>query len=96
MNDKIRELSERFNEKIQQLKDDQSGRGHLTKEARAFFDDLKIKSAEKQAIYDKVNAINAELLELENKKQKAEKKLHPKYNKLDILDKGIAEIEKRL
>jgi hypothetical protein len=37
-----------------------------------------------------VNAINVEIDALETKKTKAEKKLHPKYNKLDTLAKGIA------
>ncbi len=43
-----------------------------------------------------MNKINKVLEDCEAKKQKAEKKVHPKYNKIDMLNKGIAEIEKRL
>ena len=56
---------------------------------KGLFDELKSKNSEKQAIYDKVNALNSELNDLETKKAKAEKKLHPKYNKLDQLNKGL-------
>ena len=34
LNDKIRELSEKFTEKVQNLKDDQSGKGIMSKELR--------------------------------------------------------------
>ena len=40
LNDKIRELGERFNEKVQLLKADQSGKGVMTKELRQLFNDL--------------------------------------------------------
>jgi len=51
---------------------------------------FQTKNSEKKRVYDEVNNFNNQILDLENKKAKAEKKLHPKYNKLDNLLKGIA------
>ena len=58
------------------------------------FSDLGVESAKKKAVYEEVNAISKEITELESKKEKLEKKLHPKYNKLDLLEKGIKDIER--
>ncbi len=69
-------------------------RGTQSGETKSTFDDLKEKSDKKRAIYDVVNAINKELENLEARKTKAEKKLHPIYNKLDTLNKGIAKLER--
>ena len=50
---------------------------------------MKTHSDEKKRIYDIVNGINKEIGDLEEKKTKLEKNLHPKFNKLDTLQKGI-------
>jgi hypothetical protein len=36
-----------------------------------------------------MEALNTQITDAEAKKTKAEKKIHPKFNKLDLLDKGI-------
>lgn len=96
LNDKIREFGERFNEKIQLLKADQSGKGIMTKELRQLYNDLNEKTTERKAIFEVVNAISSVISDLEEKREKLEKKLHPKYNKLDLLEKGIKEIERTI
>ncbi len=60
------------------------------------FGELKKVTAERQAIYDVIDKFNKEILDLENQKTKAEKKIHQKYNKLDMLEKGIKELDRRL
>lgn len=45
--------------------------------------------ARKKEIYDEVNKINKVIEDCDAKKTKVEKKVHPKYNKADILAKGI-------
>jgi len=62
----------------------------VTKELRAFFDELKINSAARNKIYDKVNAINEEIKDMELAREKARKKIDPKYNKVEMIQKGIA------
>ncbi len=62
----------------------------MTKELRAFFDELKINSAARNKIYDKVNAINEEIKDMELAREKARKKIDPKYNKVEMIQKGIA------
>jgi peptidoglycan hydrolase CwlO-like protein len=57
---------------------------------------MKANNEERNRIYDQVKAINNEILEAENKKAKAEKKVHKTYNKVDMLDKGIKELERKL
>lgn len=47
LNDKIRSLSERFNEKLTELREGQSGRGELSKELRNLYDELRQKNRER-------------------------------------------------
>lgn len=62
---------------------------HASKELRALFEQMKVNSDERKRIYAIVESLNSEITEAENKRAKAEKKVHPKYNKLDMLDKAI-------
>jgi chromosome segregation ATPase len=84
-------LAEKFNDKLVMLKGDYSGKKHanVSKELKGLFVELKENSRQKQVIYDAIEKINYEITELENKKVKAEKKVHHKYNKVDMLEKGI-------
>lgn len=43
-----------------------------------------------------MEALNKEIIDAEGKFAKNEKFIHKTYNKLDLLEKGIKEIEKRL
>ena len=40
--------------------------------------------------------LNNEISDAEHKKAKAEKKVNPTYNKVDLIEKGVKEIERRL
>lgn len=40
--------------------------------------------------------LNNEISDAEHKKGKAEKKVNPTYNKIDLIEKGVKEIERRL
>ena len=57
---------------------------------------MKKVTDERKVIYDAIEKINKVILDLETQKAKAEKKIHPKYNKLDMLEKGIKELERNL
>lgn len=53
-------------------------------------------SRARDIIYTKVNAINDEIKDLEEKRTKAKKKIDIKYNKVDLVPKGIADLKKYL
>jgi uncharacterized coiled-coil DUF342 family protein len=57
---------------------------------------MRTNTDERNRIYDIIEVYNKEITDAENKKVKAEKKVHPQYFKLDQLDKGIKELEKKL
>ena len=50
---------------------------------------MKLNSNERKRIYNIVEELNVEITDAETRKAKAEKKVHPKFNKLDMLDKAI-------
>ena len=60
------------------------------------FEQMKVNGVERKRIYDIMEKLNNEVMDAEAKKTKAEKKVHPKINKLDTLDKGIKEMERQL
>ena len=53
------------------------------------FERQKIVSEERKQIYEVIEKLNKEITDAEAKKAKAEKKVHQKYNKLDMLEKGV-------
>lgn len=57
---------------------------------------MKKNSDERKRIYAIVEDLNKEITDAETKKAKHEKKIHKTYNKLDLLDKGIKELERKL
>lgn len=46
-------------------------------------------SEERKQIYDVIEKLNKEITDAESKKAKAEKKVHSKYNKVNMLEKGV-------
>jgi uncharacterized protein YdcH (DUF465 family) len=60
-----------------------------SKELRELFSQMKVNTDARKEIYDKMEALNKVITNAEAKRDKAEKKVHPKYNKLDLLDKGV-------
>ena len=106
---KTKDLAERFNERLQQLKSlsrpnrnpvEGEAEGALppsaSKELKLLFETMKINSDERKRIYAIVEDLNKEVTDAENRKAKAEKKVHKTYNKLDMLEKGVKEIERKL
>ena len=67
-----------------------------TKEMKQLFEQMKVNSDERKRIYAIVEELNREIQEAEGRKAKAEKKVHKTYNKLDMLDKGVKELERKL
>lgn len=108
INAKVKELGERFTERLSQLKtasrpSKESGEEAGTaltpsasKELKTLFDQVKEKDAERKAIYSQVEVLNSEIADAENKKAKAEKKINPTYNKVDLIEKGMRELERKL
>jgi len=60
-----------------------------SKELRTLFSQMKVNTDARKEIYDQIEALNKVITNAEAKRDKAEKKVHPKYNKLDLLDKGV-------
>ncbi len=57
---------------------------------------MKVNTDERRRIRALIEQLNEEIQDAENKKAKAEKKIHPIYNKLKDIEKGIKELEKKL
>ena len=57
---------------------------------------MKVNTDERKKIYAVVEVLNSEITDAENKKVKAEKKVHKTYNKVDLLEKGVKELERKL
>ena len=109
MNKKIKDLADRFNERLQQLKSlsrpnrnpgEVEVEGALppsaSKEMKQLFEQMRLNSDERKRIYAIVEELNKAISEAENRKVKAEKKVHKTYNKPDLLDKGVKELERKL
>lgn len=71
------------------MKYDMSGKGGVSKEFRSILDELKIENKNKKDVYDAIESISTEIISLEGRRDRAEKMVHPKYNKLDTIDKGL-------
>jgi uncharacterized coiled-coil DUF342 family protein len=67
-----------------------------SKELRSLFDTMKENTAARRKIMAQIDALNNIIGDAENKKVKAEKKVHKVYNKLDLLEKGVKELERKL
>jgi chromosome segregation ATPase len=63
---------------------------------KQLFEQMKLNSDERKRIYAIVEELNKAISEAENRKVKAEKKVHKTYNKIDLLDKGVKELERKL
>lgn len=63
---------------------------------RQLFDAMKANTEERKRIFLIVEELNNVIQDAENKKVKAEKKINPAYNKVDLIDKGIKELERKL
>jgi phage-related tail protein len=57
---------------------------------------MKVNNSAIKKIRDAIDALNRQIGDAENKKTKAEKMVHPTYNKLDLLEKGIKELERKI
>ena len=66
------------------------------KELRQLIEQAKANTAQRKAIYDQMEKINNEIQEMESRKTKAEKKVHPKFNQVELIEKGIKEMERKL
>lgn len=67
-----------------------------SKELRTLFDQMKENTVARRKIMEQIDAFNRIIGDAENKKVKAEKKVHKTYNKLDLLEKGVKELERKL
>ena len=57
---------------------------------------MKENTAARRVIMEQIDALNNIIGDAENRKVKAEKKVHKTYNKLDLLEKGVKELERKL
>jgi septal ring factor EnvC (AmiA/AmiB activator) len=59
-------------------------------------EEVKEKDIERKVIYQQIEVLNSEISDAENKKAKAEKKINTTYNKVEIIEKGMKELERKL
>jgi predicted nucleic acid-binding Zn-ribbon protein len=57
---------------------------------------VKEKDIERKVIYQQIEVLNSEISDAENKKAKAEKKINATYNKVELIEKGMKELERKL
>lgn len=57
---------------------------------------MKEKDIERKVIYQQIEVLNSEISDAENKKAKAEKKINATYNKVELIEKGMKELERKL
>ena len=57
---------------------------------------MKEKDVERKVIYQQIEVLNSEISDAENKKAKAEKKINATYNKVELIEKGMKELERKL
>jgi hypothetical protein len=57
---------------------------------------VKEKDIERKVIYQQIEVLNSEISDAENKKAKAEKKINTTYNKVELIEKGMKELERKL
>jgi predicted nucleic acid-binding Zn-ribbon protein len=57
---------------------------------------VKEKDMERKVIYQQIEVLNSEISDAENKKAKAEKKINATYNKVELIEKGMKELERKL
>jgi chromosome segregation ATPase len=57
---------------------------------------MKVNSDERKRIYAIVEALNSDINDAEGKRAKAEKKIDPKHNKLEGLDRAIRDLERNM
>jgi predicted nucleic acid-binding Zn-ribbon protein len=57
---------------------------------------VKEKDIERKVIYQQIEVLNSEISDAENKKAKAEKKINNTYNKVELIEKGMKELERKL
>lgn len=81
---------------MQSLQDGQQGRGSISKGLGAQIEEVKIWQEKKREILGRIERINIQIQELEKQRQLLRKKVHPVYNKVELLDKGVKELEKRM
>jgi chromosome segregation ATPase len=101
-------LGERFGERLGQLKSASRPQGvsgeeigtalspSVSKELGQLFQQVKELERERKVIFDQIEILNSEISDAENKKAKAEKKIHEKYNKVELIDKGVKELERKM
>jgi septal ring factor EnvC (AmiA/AmiB activator) len=59
-------------------------------------EEVKEKDIERKVIYQQIEVLNSEISDAENKKAKAEKKINATYNKVELIEKGMKELERKL
>ena len=67
-----------------------------SKELKTLFDQVKEKDQVRKVIYDQIEVLNNAITDAELKKSKAEKKVHTTYNKVELIEKGVKELERNL
>lgn len=92
----LAEKNKEFKLKLNELADDQTGKGGISKQLRGHFDEKNVYMDQKRKVLEAIEQINKEINSLEKDRTAQRKQTHPVYNTPDSLTKGVKELEKRL
>lgn len=96
LNKEIKEIDSKSKQESSDMIDGQQARNPIQKEIKAHFDELKIYTEKKRAIFANIENLNSQYKDLGKARDKLRQQVHPIYNDPEKLAKGIKELERRL
>lgn len=96
LNKEIKEIDSKSKQESSDMIDGQQARNPIQKEIKAHFDELKIYTEKKRAIFANIENLNNQYKDLGKARDKLRQQVHPIYNDPEKLAKGIKELERRL
>lgn len=96
LNKEVKEVDSTQKQEASDMIDGQQARNPIQKELKAHFDELKIYSDKKRAIFANIEKLNNQFKDLGKQKDKLRAQVHQIYNDPEKLAKGIKELERRL
>ena len=96
LNKEIKEIDSKSKQESSDMIDGQQARNPIQKEIKAHFDELKIYTEKKRAIFANIEKLNIQYKDLGKARDKLRQQVHPIYNDPEKLAKGIKELERRL
>jgi|688.fasta_scaffold146734_3 chromosome segregation ATPase len=96
LNKEIKEIDSKLKQESSDMIDGQQARNPIQKELKSHFEELKIYTEKKRLIYANIEKLESQSTDLSKQRDKLRLNVHPIYNNIDKLEKGVKELERRL